>query len=285
MSTAPQLSYITKPCRRTALSSVSRAYDFASDTYDADVDIDRWIRSQLSHTYPARFGRGDRILEIGCGSGIDTEFLARLGCRVTAVDVSSRMLDKMLTRVRRAGLGERVEPLLLNADELGRFKDRSFDGIVSGFGALNTVDLDRLSGASAHLLKPSGRMVLHFVGPCSLWERLHLLSRGRIVEAVRLGRDEVRIFRIAGLAISHAVLPPLVMYERHFSRYFTLEDRFAMGALRPPPGINLGIHVTSLLTRCELHLRHRRPILNWGRFYVLDLQLRRSPLSTSLPKS
>jgi ubiquinone/menaquinone biosynthesis C-methylase UbiE len=38
------------------------------------------------------FHRGDRVLEIGCGTGVDACFLAERGVRVVACDSSSAMM-------------------------------------------------------------------------------------------------------------------------------------------------------------------------------------------------
>lgn len=258
------------------MSVVSCAYDRISTTYDAHVDVDRWARDQLLETYAAHFSDGDRLLEIGCGTGIDTEFLARRGCFVTGIDVSERMLEINRRRIGLAGLSDRVEWLLLDGAELGGLEGRTYDGIVSGFGALNTVVLDRFAPASARLLKPGGRMLLHLVGPCSVWERLYLLSSGKFSDALHLGEQESRTFEISGIPVMHTVLPPAEMFNRYFSSYFELDACFGMGVLRPPPHIRVPPALLSILTLLERSLRHVAFARNGGRFYLLDLKLRDS---------
>jgi S-adenosylmethionine-dependent methyltransferase len=51
---------------------------------------------------------GDVAAEIGVGGGHYTEFLARLGCRLHVVDVSERLLDAAVEKLRRAGLEDRI---------------------------------------------------------------------------------------------------------------------------------------------------------------------------------
>ena len=40
-----------------------------------------------------------------------------------------------------------------------------FDGVVSSFAALNTVDLERFGAVAAGLLRPGGRAILHLLSP------------------------------------------------------------------------------------------------------------------------
>ena len=48
------------------------------------------------------------ILEVGCGVGITTCYLAgNIGCRVTAVDLSDKMVEWSQRRVKRRGLEAR----------------------------------------------------------------------------------------------------------------------------------------------------------------------------------
>ncbi len=68
-----------------------------------------------------------RILEIGCGSGIPTLELARLGRgEVIGIDIDQPALDKFVTKVAEAGLSKRVQALnrsMLDMD----FPEESFD--------------------------------------------------------------------------------------------------------------------------------------------------------------
>jgi ubiquinone/menaquinone biosynthesis C-methylase UbiE len=79
-----------------------------------------------------RLTPGDRVLDLGCGTGALAVRLARQGCEVTGVDLSAPMLDQAVENVRQASLTQRVTLKELGAVELNTaFGDSSFDAIVS----------------------------------------------------------------------------------------------------------------------------------------------------------
>ena len=79
-----------------------------------------------------RLTPGDRVLDLGCGTGALAVRLARQGCEVTGVDLSAPMLDQAVENVRQASLTQRVTLKELGAVELNTaFGDSSFDAVVS----------------------------------------------------------------------------------------------------------------------------------------------------------
>ncbi|MGK5680735.1 class I SAM-dependent methyltransferase [Actinoplanes sp. URMC 104] len=97
------------------------------------------------------------LLEIGCGTGQDSDFFHREGLDVTAVDVSPAMVE------RTAAKG--VKALVRDVMALG-FPESSFDAVYS----LNTLlhvpnaDLDAALRAIRHVLVPGGLFYLGVFG-------------------------------------------------------------------------------------------------------------------------
>ena len=62
------------------------AFDRLASEYDALVggEIFRHLRARTHQAFVRRFGPGARVIEIGCGTGLDTCFLASHGVRVLA---------------------------------------------------------------------------------------------------------------------------------------------------------------------------------------------------------
>ena len=74
--------------------------------------------------------RVPRALDLGCGPGFFSIILARLGCKVDAVDSSASMLEEACANNRVAGTGEYVSLHESDVEKLP-FEDGSFDLVVS----------------------------------------------------------------------------------------------------------------------------------------------------------
>ena len=126
------------------------------------------------------FRPGDSILEIGCGTGVDACFLAERGVTVVACDSSPQMLNFAIRRIRENGRDGSVRPHLLAAEDIASLRSGSFEGAFSNFGALNCVeDLRQFARDLALLLKPGGKALLCWMGPCCMWEIAWYLEIGR----------------------------------------------------------------------------------------------------------
>lgn len=252
--------------------NVRIAYDRLAADYDRMNRVDQRVRDMLWFDYERIFFAGNRILDVGCGTGRDALRLLRMGCSVTAIDVSQGMLTRLTEQWNER---DRLITRRMKAEDIGRLPSKSFDGIVSGFGALNTVqNLSLFAENGANLLRPGGRMLLHFVGPASLWEWLYLVRRARLAELVRFGRMPEREFSIGGVLVEHHLRRPKSMYRHYFESRFELVDCYALGALRPPPNVHVSDLLERILERLERAFRRHWPVVNLGRFYVLHLKRR-----------
>jgi SAM-dependent methyltransferase len=69
----------------------------------------------------ARFGRVGHLLEIGCGEGYQTAYLARVGTRVTGCDISGDALERARQRVPAARFHVAAVPQLALPAEAGPY--------------------------------------------------------------------------------------------------------------------------------------------------------------------
>ena len=102
---------------------------------------------------------GDRVADIGCGTGASTLAAAAMvgPGRVLGVDISGLLLDRARARAEMAGL--RNIDLLLADAQTHRFDPSAFDVAISRFGMMFFEDPVAAFGNMAQALRPGGRMV------------------------------------------------------------------------------------------------------------------------------
>ena len=121
------------------------------------------VEMEVTLRWLARVARaGDVVAEIGVGGGHYTEFLARRGCRLHLVDISSRLLDAVQEKLRRAGLdGQIVGRHQVSGVNLEAMPSESVD-VALLMGPLYHLQTlaERLGSVeeSARILKPSGTL-------------------------------------------------------------------------------------------------------------------------------
>jgi SAM-dependent methyltransferase len=99
---------------------------------------------------------GVHAVELGCGTGYVSAWLARRGARVVALDNSSQQLATALMFQREFGLSF---PLVHADAERAPFADASFDFAISEYGAAIWCDPHRWIPEAARILRPGGRLV------------------------------------------------------------------------------------------------------------------------------
>jgi ubiquinone/menaquinone biosynthesis C-methylase UbiE len=217
------------------------AFDRLAPTYDALASGEAFrLQRRQTHDLLSRWIRpGFRVLEIGCGTGVDTEFLARLGARVVACDPSDEMLSRTKRRLAVAGLGDRAGILSCGLQDLPQFLDaldhaEGFDAIVSNFGALNCVaSLHPLGAIGCRHLRAGGAIAIGLIGRTCLWETLYFTAR----------RDPARARRrhVTNAAVPVAGIDVPTFYHRtrdlaaSLGEGFTCEAVIGVGVMVPPP--------------------------------------------------
>jgi ubiquinone/menaquinone biosynthesis C-methylase UbiE len=96
------------------------------------------------------------VLDVGCGTGENFEFLARAGA-ITGLDLSTEMVDEAS---RRAGqLGREVSLLAGDAQRLP-FPDDRFDTVVSAFSSCTFPDYAAAFREMDRVTRPGGQILL-----------------------------------------------------------------------------------------------------------------------------
>jgi ubiquinone/menaquinone biosynthesis C-methylase UbiE len=214
-------------------------FDAVADHYDelfSDSRIGQAQRQSVWAEAKKVFGPGHRVLELGCGTGVDACFLGSRGVRVMASDCSPRMLALTTRRVRETGNSELVQPHLMAAEEISELREEgTFDGAFSNFGALNCVkDLRRLASDLAQVLHPGASVLLCLMGPCCLWELIWYLAHGNRRKAFRRFHREGVEARLADGVVIRVFYPSVRSLTRTFAPEFRLKSVKGIGVAVPP---------------------------------------------------
>ena len=98
--------------------------------------------------------QGKRVVDVGCGGGILSEGMARLGAQVTGIDLAEKPLK--VARLHQLESGVQVDYRLIAAEDLAAAEPEAFD-IVTCMEMLEHVpDPVSIMTACARMVKPGG---------------------------------------------------------------------------------------------------------------------------------
>lgn len=138
-----------------ALSPEARMWGQPGNAYDG---ISFGLSDTISHTVQALWPRpGERILDIGTGTGWAARLAAWRGADVTGVDIAPGMIAA--AEKLSEGLDPRPSFRLGSAEGLP-FEDQRFDGAISTYGVIFSNDPAKAVSEMARVLKPRGRVAL-----------------------------------------------------------------------------------------------------------------------------
>ncbi|MGO9488579.1 MAG: class I SAM-dependent methyltransferase [Solirubrobacteraceae bacterium] len=118
---------------------------------------------------------GVELLDVATGTGNVSVPAARAGAKVTALDLTPKLLDKQ--RERAAAAGVEVDLIEGDAEQLP-FRDSTFDRVTSCFGVMFAPRQQIAATELMRVLRPGGTLVLAAWTPDSLVGRSFRLSAG-----------------------------------------------------------------------------------------------------------
>jgi ubiquinone/menaquinone biosynthesis C-methylase UbiE len=128
------------------------------------------LLDHLESDFVKKFGESRRVLEVGCGTGLILERIARFAAFAEGVDLSPGMLRHAEAR------GLKVREASANALP---FADQSFD-VTCSFKVLPHVpDLEGALQEMARVTKPGGYVIAEFYNPLSFRGLLRALGPAR----------------------------------------------------------------------------------------------------------
>lgn len=103
--------------------------------------------------------KGLRVLDLGCGDGTTALPAAALGAEVLGVDIARNLVEAGNRRARERGLAN-LRFQEGDASNLHELKDRSFDLVVSIFGAMFSPKPFDVAKEMMRVTRPGGRIVM-----------------------------------------------------------------------------------------------------------------------------
>ena len=102
---------------------------------------------------------GKKILHLQCHFGQDSISLARLGAKVTGVDLSDKAIEKATEFAEK--LNTDAKFICSDVYESINTLDEKFDIVFTSYGTIGWLpDLDKWAKVIAHFLKPNGQLIM-----------------------------------------------------------------------------------------------------------------------------
>jgi ubiquinone/menaquinone biosynthesis C-methylase UbiE len=136
-------------------SDVAQAYDRWSRRYDDDHNATRDLDARVVRGSPLHVA-GSRVLELGCGTGKNSEWLATHARELVALDFSPGMLDVARRRVR----SQRARFVEQDITRPWPVDPSSIDVVVGNLVLEHVRDLAPIYAEAARVLRTGGELFL-----------------------------------------------------------------------------------------------------------------------------
>jgi len=140
--------------------NIQQAYTDWSATYDQDRNLTRDLDEIVTRETLANL-HCNSALELGCGTGKNTAFLAGISQHVTAIDFSEGMIERARQKLSFDNATFFVADIL----EPWRFEAQSFDLVVCNLVLEHISDLPFVCAQASRVLREGGRFFVSELHP------------------------------------------------------------------------------------------------------------------------
>ncbi len=132
---------------------------FVKGTDEKNVLSAHLLNLEVNKYFLANCKPNDRVLDIGCGHGIVSEYLAENGISTTSVDISNKLLEEFRKRIQNKNL-----PVTIKQGDAYNlpFFDNEFDVVVARMFLPHFPDWPVVLKEIARVTKKGGRLLIHF---------------------------------------------------------------------------------------------------------------------------
>ena len=177
---------------------IEETYDRGSRDYGDHFKTPHQFIEPERQQFIRRLSAGSKILDCGCGPGMDTGKFSQLGYSVTAIDLSERFVSLTKERVQTAT----VKKMDMRHLE---FPQASFDGLWASFSLLHirASDIEQTLSGFRTVLRPHGLLfaAVHR-GPKTEWVKTTISGMERDTYVQEWVQTEIEyVFRSSGFTI------------------------------------------------------------------------------------
>jgi 2-polyprenyl-6-hydroxyphenyl methylase/3-demethylubiquinone-9 3-methyltransferase len=151
-------------------------------------EAQRWRPGRSSGFHPLE---GLELADIGCGGGILSEPLARLGARVTGIDPVEQSIFAARTHAQNLGLS--ISYRAATAEDLAR-ESCVFDVVIASEVVEHVADVDAFLKTCRALLRPGGLLILSTLNRTAKSFFLAILAAERVLGLIPAGTHDWKKF-------------------------------------------------------------------------------------------
>ena len=171
---APRIQRTAQNGRRRLVEDIRDHYDRLASFYRAfwgeDIHHGYWEAEESADEAQlnlikrladaAEIARGDRVLDVGCGTGGSSVWLAgQRGCEVTGITISEVQIELARKRAEEAGVSDRVAFQKMDANDLD-MPPNSFDAVWVIECSEHLLEKSRFIRQASRVLRPGGKFAL-----------------------------------------------------------------------------------------------------------------------------
>lgn len=205
------------------------------EIFDAEAqDYDEWYESKRGSFIDEvetncafelfNIKKGMKVLDVGCGTGNFSIKLAKMGCEVVGVDVSTEMLKIAREKARSENL--KIEFLEMDACDLD-FEDETFDGVFSMATLEFIYDHQKAIDEMFRVLKKGGRLLIGTINRDSKWGKFYKSKTNTVFKHAKFKntRDLGKIHSEELVKIKKCLFIPPNLDDEQFN--FKNEERYS----------------------------------------------------------
>ena len=144
---------------------IQEMFDGIAPSYDRlnhmmSLNVDKLWRSHALKEIVD--GTAQQILDVACGTGDSTISIAQAagsGSRVIGVDISKKMMDRVMEKAAHEGVHDRIRLQVADGENLP-FEEGSFHRVTCAFGIRNFEHKEKGLEEFLRVLKPGGKVII-----------------------------------------------------------------------------------------------------------------------------